>query len=364
MDPPRGHQTAQAPPLPITIPPATGPTALIPPTTSQLAATPSLNGIPRELRENIFYRLIENEELPILIHVYHKQARKYLRDKFLSLLFAGGAIRREALNMWNENSVQFIKFRNYQGDPLGAKPFIWAFSRGWRPFSAPTSRRLEREQCDFDMPHSGLSNRQRIETTDLSHNRAKERMLDCLRHVQNVHLDLPDVATKGFLTEHDMETYLNDAKWLVGMLNAWPILKKVYIYIGNNSIWNTFDAPTPATDERRCRIEELLSPFQHLNNVEIEVLKFRDWELTPGTNFADFAIVDHVKDLRRLAKKVPEQKLIDNYFIPSQTNAPKTSAFQRGVNQPVPIQRQDWTQEELSDDWLFGNQSVKKQRTS
>ncbi|TID13432.1 hypothetical protein E2P81_ATG11655 [Venturia nashicola] len=354
------QQTAHAPPLPPTIPPA-----LAPPPTSLLRATPSLNGIPIELRDNIFHRLYFDIvlPLPLFIHVYRRKARENLRDNFRGLLLAGGATRREALNVWNSNSVQFIKFRNYEENFMGAESFIWAFARGWRPFGAPTSRRLQDQHLNFDMPHRGLSRRQRIKTTDHSQEQAKERMLDCLRHVQNVHVGLPNLATTDFKTEYEEETYLSDAKWLVDSLNASPMLRKVYIYIARHSIWNRIEnVPTPASEERKRRLEVLLGPFQHLNNVEIEVLKEQDWDLSPGTNFGDWTIGEHIKDMRRLAKRVPGQQFIEQYFVPLQTNPPKTSAFPLGGNQTAFIPRQEWTQEELSDDWLYATRRAKRRR--
>lgn len=312
-------------------PATTGPPALPPPTTSQLSATPCLSGIPTELRDDIFYHLIKDKaSLPIIIYVFGKECRTSLRDKFSSLFLAGrGAAREDALHMWNSNSVQFIKFRYYEEDSFDVKPFIWAFSRGWRPFGAPTSRRLYEQQMNFEAPHPGLSPQEVIRTTDNSAERAKERMLDCLRHVQNVHLGVPH---RSFNSESQVETYLNDAKWLVDSLNVSPMLRKVYLYIGWDPDWRVFSVPTPATDERRRRLKEVLKPFENLNNVEVEVLNYQDWGLNrgPGTAFADLAIVDYVNDLRRLAKRLPGQQLIDKYFVSSQPMAVVQSAFQPG----------------------------------
>lgn len=148
-------------------------------------------------------------------------------------------------------------------------------------------------------------------------------MLDCLRHVQNVHLEIPLLSSEYFSTEHEVETYLNDAKWLVHLLNNSPMLKKVYICVVTWGDWSTFDVPTPASEGRRCRFELLMSPFEQLNNVEIEVLTSREDVLTPGLNIRDPAILDYIKDVQRLTKPKPDQKLIDKFFVPIQTDAPK-----------------------------------------
>lgn len=154
---------------PTTHPPITSTRSPIPPPATGLSrATLSLNGIPAELRDDIFHRLFEDDlELPILIHAYRSAVRRRLRENFYGLFFAGGAVRREAVNMWNSNAVFSISFRYYRVHPNAPTLFIWAFSGGWRPYSAPTSRRLQ-QRSDFDEPHRVLSKQAMIKATDYS----------------------------------------------------------------------------------------------------------------------------------------------------------------------------------------------------
>lgn len=157
-------------------------------------------------------------------------------------------------------------------------------------------------------------------------------MFDGLRNVQNVQLVLPNLTTSSsrndagpWLTEHAVETYLKDARWLVHILNVSPTLKKVYIFIsGIDPTWTALDLPA---EERKRRFKIFMSSFEQLNNVEIEVLTRRDWELNGGMNIGDFAMVDHVKDLQRLARAIHGQQMIDKFCVSRQvdTSVQRTS---------------------------------------
>lgn len=70
------------------------------PPTANLPVTPSLNGIPTEIRDDIFSRPLEGKsELPMLVHAYKSSARKRWRENFSTLFFAGGAIKQDTTNM-------------------------------------------------------------------------------------------------------------------------------------------------------------------------------------------------------------------------------------------------------------------------
>lgn len=114
-------------------------------------------------------------------------------------------------------------------------------------------------------------------------------MLDDLRNVQNVQLVLPNLTTSSsrndagpWLREHAVEQYLKDANWLIHILNVSPTLKTVYNFIPYiDPTWTALDL---TAEERRRGFKIFMSPFEQLNNVEIEVLTLRDWELNGGEN--------------------------------------------------------------------------------
>jgi hypothetical protein len=66
----------------------------------------------------------------------------------------------------------------------------------------------------------------------------------------------------------------------------------------------------------------LMSPFKRLNNVKIEVLTNRPFQLDGGMDIRDFAIVNDINDLQRFAKPLRGQQRLsslwkfDDYTIP------------------------------------------------
>jgi hypothetical protein len=114
----------------------------------------------------------------------------------------------------------------------------------------------------------------------------------------------------SWLDENELERYLDDAHWLVHIMNGSINLEKVYINIGMSCLTTIFDLHPDAVfdiEERRRRFKLLMSPFKRLNNVNNEVLTNRPFQLGGGMNIRDFAIVDGIKDLQRFAKPLREQ---------------------------------------------------------